>query len=148
MDNGLLKTSVAKFLSDVNLLRKGTAKFEIDGEEVIYKGLLDFRGRAHGHGEAIIARNIDYSWTGTFKDNKPHGLMLYKVSHHKFAFTCVQEFNMGVRHGKSTFYINGGITNYTHDNGRETSKDVITDNPHDAYYSKMGKAVKALTKLT
>ena len=74
MDKGLLKTTVVKFRSQINLLRKGTTTFEIDGEKVIYQGLLDAQGRAHGHGVAAVCRNMDYSWTGTFKDSMPHGI--------------------------------------------------------------------------
>ena len=41
---------------------------------VKYKGLIDYTGRAYGLGVATRLDNPDLTYTGTFKDGKPHGL--------------------------------------------------------------------------
>ena len=52
----------------------GTAFFTIKDIEVKYEGLLDDEGKAFGEGKATFLKDPGWTWTGTFKCNKPHGL--------------------------------------------------------------------------
>ena len=62
----------------------GTTKFWIPDDSsafeysVEYKGLIDSNGKAYGQGVATRTDNSDLTYTGTFKDGRPHGLGKYK----------------------------------------------------------------------
>ena len=100
-------------------MQKSRAKLKIDGVNVKYKGILNADGQAFGHGIATSEKDPNSTWKGTFRNNKLHGIGMlwldlcllifstsvdYRFNNPKYALTIVQEFRMGERHGKRTFY--------------------------------------------
>ena len=55
------------------ILDTGSSTIKIGNTDVRgYSGLVDTEGRAFGHG--VVRSAFGIKWTGTFKDNQPHGI--------------------------------------------------------------------------
>ena len=70
-----------------------------------YDGEVDDLGRAHGYGHAVefgesIKKALKCS--GTFKDDKPHGIVVWESNSWKELHWISREYKDGVPHGKET----------------------------------------------
>jgi len=72
-----------QLLMDKGTLKQDVITFKIGIDEVSYFGFVDKSGRAFGHGVAKGTDNNELYFSGTFKDNKPHGMLSVKFYDHR-----------------------------------------------------------------
>ena len=65
----------------------------IQHQEMSYVGTVDTDGQAFGRGIATKVHDPDYTYEGTFKDNKPHGLVV--IRNKRTGFVGIGEWRQG-----------------------------------------------------
>ena len=118
--------------------KKGEANIKIFGKKATFKGRIDDKGMAIGKGVATWVSDSNYTSTGTFYKNVPHGQIIFKTP----SSTKITEFRNGKLHGKQTRYNPNCIENLLYVNDQETHLKRI-EIPDQVFFFKDGNSKNA-----